>query len=169
MTELVRGMFMGSNRYKAVAGFAAGIFLCFAANSCFSATYKCKDSKGQTIYSDRSCASGATPIQVQNNGMARPPENSIIETKLDDAKLNRKYSDKCSFTYYTYSDDKGKTLAAAAKDECYRNEILKESGKSAQISLEAYNLWMDHKIVSKRATPKTTHCTPDYAGGMYCR
>lgn len=80
MTELVRGMFMGSNRHKAVVGFTAGIFLCLAANSCFSATYKCKDSKGQTIYSDRSCASGATPIQVQNNGMARPPENSIIET-----------------------------------------------------------------------------------------
>lgn len=145
MLGTIRGIFMGANRYT-VASFTAGIFLFLTANACLSATYKCKDAKGQTIFSDRSCGNAAVPIQVHDNGMARPSEESIVETKLENAKSNRKYSDKCSFSSY---GSQGQEIADSAKEECYKNEVLKESGKSNQVKLTAYNKWKEYDKEAK--------------------
>ncbi|MDO9188691.1 MAG: hypothetical protein Q7U24_02385, partial [Sulfurimicrobium sp.] len=126
---------------------------------------------------DIACEYGAATVKLHDNTIDRTQNErsrdgeKIFDSKVDDAKSNRRYADKCSFSYYTNSDEKGRILATAAKDECYKNEMLKESGRGNQISLDAYNLWKDHKVASKRAVPPpapSLTCRPDGLGNMNC-
>jgi len=51
---------------------------------------------------------------------------------------------ECKFRYFTLGDDKGKVLAANAKQECIRNKALKSNGQAGRVTYEAYMLWKDH-------------------------
>ncbi len=158
----------------------------FTASTAYADVYRCVVN-GKTVYSDSRCEYGASPIKLQDNIIRRTQSDKdrddqmayragqmALEEKVNDAKSARQYANKCSFSAYALGDDKGKILAAAARDECYKNEILKESGKSDQVSLDAYNLWKDHRIITKRTPPPppaaalSYHCRPDYMGGMRC-
>lgn len=104
----------------------------------------------------------------------KPPEELHIYpsgTQRDEVKAQTKKSGKCSFSYYFLGDDKGKVLADAARDECYRNEELKGEGKGDQISNEAYQRWREHREMTKRAPvqSKQMRCRTDYAGGLICQ
>lgn len=172
MFDKVRGGYVAVDRYKIATGFLASTFLLLTADLCFAMTYKCKDSSGRVIYSDSMCEYGAATVKLHDNTINRTESErsrdnqAIFDGKVNDAKSTKKYGAQCTFTYREGSG-KGYVLASAAKDECYRNEILKKSGRGDQIKLDAYNLWKDYRALLKQ-TKQTTHCTPDYAGGMYC-
>ena len=152
--------------------------LLFAA-SATAQTYKCKDANGKTIYSDASCEYGAATIKAQDNTITRTEAERFRDQAYMDQK-NRKPLDEnldsksaiaCRFSYYAYSDEKGKQLAADAKEECLQNYELKKQGKSSQASFIAYGMWKDHKELSKRTiqTKKTSTCSVNVLGGLDCR
>lgn len=105
------------------------------------------------------------------------PTDTLADTPTDTLTKGKYVNDKkCSFSYYAIGDEKGRQLAAAARDECRRNEMLKTDGRESEVSYEAYNLWKDHRMMTKRATPPpvpamkpSIHCRPDYLGGYTCQ
>ena len=98
---------------------------------------------------------------------------------------------ECKFRYFTLGDDKGKVLAANAKQECLRNKALKAAGQAGGVTYEAYALWKDHFEVENNrrqqalnrsnaanaaasrnqqqpARSQSLRCEKNYLGGMDC-
>lgn len=84
---------------------------------------------------------------------------------------------ECRFSYYVYGDEKGKALAANAKEECLRNKILRRDGQAGAMTLDAYRLWKDHfEIVSNNRNQAINRansyrdftCTSNGTGGLRC-
>lgn len=112
---------------------------------------KCTGPDGKVTYSDVVCAGGAAASSIKN-----PGGNSIDTSALRDdtsrlesqpAKATGESSasppQDCKFEYYVLGDNKGKRLAANAKEECLRNNQAKLNG--GPTSLEHYNFWRDYR------------------------
>jgi hypothetical protein len=75
----------------------------------------------------------------------------------------------CKFSYYSLGDNKGKILAAKAKEECVRNMEARKAGR--EVSTQDYSLWKDHHqmMATKRSSARrTTNCMPNGFGGLRC-
>jgi hypothetical protein len=106
--------------------------------------------------------------------MTAPAKSASENTKSPVSKSATIGKAVCKFEYYAFGDEKGKSLAANAKEECLENEKLKQEGRGAEISREAYNFWLDNRMMNKRqiiqpTLPKTSTCTSNGMGGMTCR
>ena len=115
---------------------------------------KCTGPDGKITYSDFVCAGGTKTESsvrteanvIDSSGYRRDAQQMKEQESVDRAMQNE--SSKCKFEYLALGDDKGKALAAAAKQECLSNIRAKATGQPT--SLEAYNFWKDHH------TQKTT-------------
>lgn len=150
------------------------VFISFTFSAAHAKVYKCVVN-GKTVYSDSLCAYESKTVNINPNQNMINGDKSIAEGlpawKKREVNDNTERSDKCSFSYNSSGDDKGETLSKAAKAECYNNELLKAGGRNDEVSLRAYNMWKDHRIITKRdpSPPKQNlHCRPDYLGGFNC-
>ena len=108
---------------------------------------KCTAADGKVTYSDFVCAgaSAENGVKVNQNtidasGLREQARQTRQENEVAEAMQQR--SGQCKFSSYVYGDAKGKTLAAAAKEECLRNIAAQVTGQ--QTSMDAYNMWKDH-------------------------
>lgn len=153
--------------------------LLLAAVSAQAQVRKCTGPDGKVTYSDALCSkdtanesgvnTGANTID--SSGFRQEAQNSRADKLRADAKASG--TKKCTFSYYSMADSKGKELAEAATKECYSNMAAKETG--VQTSLDAYNMWKDHHatVANKRnaqmaAQPKQMNCRPNGMGGLVC-
>lgn len=115
--------------------------------------YKCKSSSGKMEYSDVPCAGVSSgKVRVNNTDFGNAgnvPEGDpnaralkILQSGRAREDALRDGSKKCSFSSFKVGDQKGKALAAEAKEECLRNLELKADGKPT--SSDAYGAWKDH-------------------------
>ena len=127
----------------------------------------------------------ATPVftvvpRVVRRRLVAPTPTETVTSALTPTKTLREQEDEevrlrkiCSFSFYGFGDDKGAALAKEAVKECRANEALKTEGRKAEISYDAYNLWKDHRNISKRTPPPpgspVLNCTPTYLGRLECR
>ena len=72
---------------------------------------------------------------------AQAIRSSASNGTMSAAQAELKKSGQCSFSYYTFNDEKGKALASDASDECFDN-----GGRTG----EAYNRWREHREQTKR-------------------
>lgn len=142
---------------------------------------KCIGPDGKVTYSDFIC-SGTTvhEKEVKTNANTIDASGSRkdvqrFEADEQKARTNDRIAagmqnppTECKFSYYTVGDEKGKVLAANAKEECLRNLEAKKTGQA--VSLEQYNLWKDHRQISEtqRSRARVMNCNPNGAGGQYC-
>ena len=109
---------------------------------------KCTGPDGKITYSDFICGkSTANETSVRTDYNTIDSSGSRLDAKrmkTDEAVNAAMQTDgpKCKFAYFAYGDEKGKTLAAAAKQECLNNIRAKANGDAT--SLEAYGFWKDH-------------------------
>lgn len=136
--------------------------------------YKCPDGKGRFTYSDSPC--GGQVLDIPNNpsasanrgatseaGSAADTQRQLENLRALDDKAN---DSKCSFVALLREGERGYQLAKAAKAECLNNEALRRQGRTAEIRKDAYNDWMDHKMLMKQ---NNTNCFPNGLGGYSCR
>lgn len=138
--------------------------------------YKCKDG-GSWVYQATPCAnapsqsvntspssSGITGLRQDADNMAAREQKQRAEGAFDPKQ--------CTFQYFVHGDPLGKSLAAAAKQEC-----LSTKGQLGP----AYTRWKDHfQITSGRRdaaaarsqqqmqSTQSMNCRPDGLGGMRC-
>jgi len=116
---------------------------------------KCTGADGRVTYSDVLCSTSSTAGTIKSpdgnsldhSGFREQSQKSQatkegIDTRDRMAAARQSTPQECKFSYFTTGDEKGKTLAANAKEECLRNIEAKKAGKS--VSLEDYNFWKDH-------------------------
>ena len=148
----------------------------FAISTANAQVYKCVVN-GKTVYSDLRCAYNPDTVKINPNENMVSGDKSIAEGlpawKKRGVNDKTEQSGKCSFSSYALGDSKGGVLAKEARDECYNNELLKAAGRNDEVSLEAYNLWKDHRMITKRAPvqipqQRTMNCRPDFVGGFNC-
>ena len=118
---------------------------------------KCTGPDGKVTYSDVLCSNTSSTSSIRN-----PDGNTLdtsgfrkqvqkMQTVQDEADANERLSaarqkntpQECKFAYFSLGDEKGKKLAANAKEECLRNNEAKKVGEAT--SLEHYNFWNDHR------------------------
>lgn len=141
--------------------------------------YKCQEA-GKWTYQAVPCSNvpsqavNVSPSSAGVTGLKAEADRMAIreEQQRADAAFNPK---SCSFQYFVYGDELGKTLAKAAKDEC-----LSTRGKQGP----AYTRWRDHfqtnasrrdaaaarsqQQMQSAQQPRTFNCRPDGFGGMRC-
>ncbi len=118
---------------------------------------KCMGPDGKVTYSDVLCGSSSTTGSISNphgntldtSGFRK--EAQKMQASQDEADANERLAaarqkntpQECKFAYFSLGDEKGKKLAANAKEECLRNNEAKKVGEAT--SLEHYNFWKDHR------------------------
>lgn len=111
-------------------------------------TRKCVGTDGKVTYSDFMCANNtARETEVKTNantldasGMREDAKRMRTGEAVDQA-MNEQ-SGQCRFSYFANGDSLGKTLAAAAKQECLSNIKARVTGEPT--SQDAYTRWNDH-------------------------
>ena len=109
---------------------------------------KCTGPDGKITYSDFICGKNtASEASVRTDYNTIDSSGSRLDAqrmKTDEAvkAALQKDGGSCKFSYFALGDEKGKTLAAAAKQECLDNIRAKASGQPT--TLEAYGFWKDH-------------------------
>lgn len=131
---------------------------------------KCTGSDGKITFSDVACKGGSSSETI------RYPEGNSLDTsglrqqakQLADSDLERSPPVECKFDYFGPGAEKGKVLAANAKQECLRNIQAKKEGR--ETSLEHYNFWKDHREMSQNRlkSRRTMNCMPNGYGGQTC-
>lgn len=121
---------------------------------------KWKDANGKTHYGDAPPMAGTAKVrtdkqtddQIANGERIRSEtENSARQDGMHEARNSAATSGKCTFQYFSFGDEHGKLLAAAASDECLKNEALRKVGKEDQVRLDDYNRWKDnYQMTSSR-------------------
>ena len=116
---------------------------------------KCVGADGKVAYSDTVCNSGAASTAVQNldvnnidnSGFRREAE--AVNLGLENERLRQNPPLECQFRFHP-RDEKGKTLAYKAQEECVRNLLAQRNGAPA--SKLNYSMWKDHydQIDSRR-------------------
>ena len=139
---------------------------------------KCTAPDGKVTYSDFLCNTSSTEGTIKNpNGNSLDASGSRQQAQRsqvnEEPAINPKSSSQsapteCKFSYYAVGDEKGKVLAANAKQECLRNNEAKKEGR--ETSLEHYNFWKDHQqmMSTKRSANRPVNCMPNGFGGMRC-
>lgn len=130
--------------------------------------HKWKDANGKTHYGDAPPIANTEKVKTDKqtddqitygeklraenaNNEATEAKSQAMNEAMNEGVAAAKESGKCVFSYHTLGDNKGKQLAKAAREECYKNEGLKKAGQNSQVSLEAYNMWRDHhQMMSNR-------------------
>ena len=129
--------------------------------------YKCEES-GKTVYSDIQCSPTAKAFTTMpsSGGFNSAKKIDAADGPIDTSNPPA----QCKFPAYTYGSEKGKALANDATAECLHNIALRKSGRSREVSTEAYNFWRDyHQMeIQKRANTRTTNCVSNGFGGMRC-
>jgi hypothetical protein len=119
---------------------------------------KCIGQDGKVTYSDSICGIGTAKedgVRVNANTIdSSGLRGQVDKYRGDEAveKATQQGSKTCKFASYAYGDEKGKALAAEAKEECLSNIAAKARGLPQ--SLDAYNMWKDHfeqKSAGRRA------------------
>ena len=108
---------------------------------------KCVGADGKVTYSDAICNSGMASTAVRNldvnnidnSGFRREAE--AINVGLEDERLRQNPPLECQFRFHP-RDEKGKTLAYKAQEECVRNLLAQRKGATA--STLNYSMWKDH-------------------------
>lgn len=116
---------------------------------------KCVAPDGKITYSDVLCNSAASTSSIKNadgnslDSSGARQQTRISRSEKDEAESNERLNmmrqstpQECKFSYFAVGDEKGKTLAANAKEECLKNIEAKRTGR--ETSLDDYNLWKDH-------------------------
>ncbi len=128
---------------------------------------KCTAPDGKVTYSDFVCDSSSATGSIKNpNGNTL--DSSGFRQEVQRSQANGPTPVACKFSYYAIGDEKGKALAANAKEECLRNIDSKRDGTAP--SLEHYNFWRDHRqlMVTIRNSRPTLNCVPNGFGGQRC-
>lgn len=142
---------------------------------------KCTGPDGKVVYSDFVCAGNTVKEtgvssggnSVDASGLRDASKKMRGEKAIENALLNN--PQECSFPA-AGKDEKGKTLATSAKDECLANIAAKATGGTT--SKEAYAAWKEYhdSAVSRRnsgiaagAGSKSLNCVPNGSGGLRCR
>lgn len=128
--------------------FCGLLLACTVVGSAHAQVRKCTGPDGKVTYSDFICGK-----DTANEANVRTDYNTIDSSgsRLDAQRMKTDEAvnaamqaggSKCKFSYFAYGDEKGKSLAAAAKQECLNNIKAKASGQPT--TLEAYGFWKDH-------------------------
>lgn len=148
---------------------------------------KCVSSTGKITYSDFVCekdTSNESAVSTRQNNVDMSASRKEVETHNKAAAqtpiqttpqiIGGKQATpdeiaRCKFEHYAYGDPKGKSLAAAAKQECLDNITAKANGQPT--SQEQYGFWKDHQQIksTQRSKPATSmNCVPNGLGGLRC-
>lgn len=116
---------------------------------------KCTGPDGRVTYSDVLCSTNSSSGSIKSpdgnsldhSGFREQSQKSQTARDAMDSGdrmsvARQSTPQECKFSYFSVGDEKGKTLATNAKDECLRNIEAKRAGRA--VSLEDYNFWKDH-------------------------
>lgn len=122
-----------------------------------SQTYVCWEG-GQKVFRDRACAFEEDTLAVYQGPKVRVIRSPEAYSKHQRPRgaLARSFQPpddgtdpRCRFQYFAFGDEKGKALAADAKEECLTNLEFTATGRGAEAKQSAYRLWLEHyKLVS---------------------
>lgn len=116
---------------------------------------KCTGPDGKVTYSDVVCASNAATGSIKNaggnsldaSGFRQEVQKNLAEKEVAASRAaavaRQGPPQDCKFSYFALGDEKGKRLAANAKEECLRNNEARLKGEPT--SLEHYTFWNDHR------------------------
>ena len=125
---------------------AVAFFLFLITSSCYADVFKCTEDN-KTIYSDVPCSTAGRKLRFMAGNSGFETSDSVRDAIKENSlgiDPDASTPPECKFKYFVYGDEKGKTLAKAAKAECVRNLALKAKKRADEMTTEAYKMWNDH-------------------------